>query len=238
MRKFVVLSVMLLGILACGGNSLPEISTRRPPETNAPPVATATLALTDTPSPTETPLPTATPIPTDTTTPTPLPTLDPSIALQEGDLPSGWKKISPESLVGIISAEGLISGFKRISPKITADNFVAYEGTGGLLISLLMYLPLDQTEINQFDIELSPLGMAASFSESPGAPLILPNSDTIGDKSIGASILSENEVTTMNMVLARKGHYGLLVGLVYPTKKNPTLDVLVLARVLVERIAP
>lgn len=247
-----VVLVMGLTALACGGGSVtPEATIAAP--TKEKPAATNTSA--PKPAATRTPRPE----PTDTQAPKATATqeaaansggetLDPDIAIMVEDLPKGFTELSEDDLAQLqISPESLEESMGTALSKATAQNFRAYLNADPknfeVVLSVLFY-PLTTLEKASFDIGLqNPENFLKGFSKGAGdnltEPEVMADAEGIGDASLGilTSIPSEALALKMQIVIVRRDTIISMNMIMYQDTAEPVISAIELAKILDKKVA-
>lgn len=227
--KFFVISSLFSLIFLLGGCGVADqvAALIRTPT----PTATATSTPTMTPTITPTPTNTATPTITSTPTATPTPNLA-SVMIVLNDLPPGFTAISDSDRVKMGLTEDTLKSLGDTFNAARPQNLSTFVSSNPFQIQFAFLLyplsPVDKARM------LSRL--ADPTSGLPTGATILPGSDKIGEASRGFTFPSSTGNGRFDFVLAIRGSVLITVGVGYDVGKQPTVNVIDLARLLDSRV--
>jgi hypothetical protein len=224
------------------------LNTQLPAET-ASPTPTSTSTPLPVVQPTNTPAPTSTPRLTSTPAATAQPTAEPtqqapgSVEVDDSDqllrlrdLPAGFQRIDPMEMG--LSEEMLNSGPFRVESVFAFYQPESNELVGGgttLLAGAFDRIGFDLLLGNPELIISLVLGNVSNVELSGLSDMALP---TIGDKSVGLTVVAEVEGEPMraNLVIFRKGTTGVALAQLLPEGEEPTASIQDLVETMADRV--
>ena len=254
--RVILLLTVALGLSSCDvpNQLVALVMTPTPtPTATFTPTATATPTLTPTATPTLTPTPTSTPTATPTNTPTrtatPTPTPDPASAtLLLKDFPKDFIALSPADLARFnFTEENVNKSFSMSEGRVhNLFGFVNSNPQNVIVIMGFLIYPLSPLDRTSFDVTLSnPDSLLKGFATGlagKNATLkssgVIPNSDKLGDRSMGVTIVSAGDAGALQLdtIIVRTGSTAQVIYAAYPSGTTPSVSLVELARTLDGRV--